>query len=366
MRFPSTLALCIMPLIAVGCGSSSKPVTMADSFDLDIFGPHVDDLHTPYVAGASFTINVNADPSVNQGGWTLSSSDPNVMAVTSGLVGGSADVLAKNPGSATLTVKDESGNVVDTHTISVAIPNRVELFAQGLLLTGATDSEAQVTEASIVEGGEATFLVRYFLDGTELYGSGALSSTATLGATSMSTSSSYATARDFLQISVPPQGMSGTVSLLIDKTSVAEVPVTAVPATQVSQVTILAQNSVGASKGAELVLYAHAIDANSGDVFGASFDWASNGTSEPSGALGGPADLFFYNFDPSVTETVTAGYERFDPSYVVHGVGGSVGSSANVGCSAGPRSTFGESGMGAALSALVALALLRAKRGRAT
>src|ERR1700722_9886154 len=51
----STVALAL-----AGCSTASKPVTMADSFDLDIFGPHGDDLHTPYVAGAEFQITVSA------------------------------------------------------------------------------------------------------------------------------------------------------------------------------------------------------------------------------------------------------------------------------------------------------------------
>src|SRR5277367_3419883 len=115
-------SLIFLAFAFAGCKSGgSQPVTMADSFDLDIFGPHVDDLHTPYVAGAAFTITVNASGSQSQGGWTLTSSNPNVLRVDAPLVDGSADVTAVGPGQATLLVLNASGSVVDSHPVSVAI-----------------------------------------------------------------------------------------------------------------------------------------------------------------------------------------------------------------------------------------------------
>jgi hypothetical protein len=324
-----------------GCNSGSKPVTMADSFDLDIFGPHVDDLHTPYVAGADFAITVSAsDSQQTQNGWTLSSSNPNVLRVTSPLSGGSANVQAANAGQATVSVLDATGKVIDSHPVTVEIPDQVNLYAEGQLLTGAPDSVAQVTAASIVSGGEATFLVRYFAQGTELYGSGALQSTATNGITTGSASESFATARDFLQVTVPANdGASGSVSLLIDDVSVGEVPITTVNASAVTQVSILSQSAAGASSGTSLTLYAHAVDATAADVYGASFDWSivgqTDGGQPTQGFSSGPADLFFYNYDAAATETVIASYDGFSPSATVHGQGGSVGSTANVGCSIG-------------------------------
>ena len=151
--------LSLLSLTSVGCTTStpSRPVTMADSFDLDLFGPHVDDLHTPYVAGASFAITVSASSSQSQAGWSLSSSDPAVFRVESALSGGSANVTAVAPGQATLNVLNASGEVMDSHPISVAIPDQVNLYAEGLLVTGASDSAAQITQASIVAGGRPRF-----------------------------------------------------------------------------------------------------------------------------------------------------------------------------------------------------------------
>jgi hypothetical protein len=373
--------LSLLSLTSVGCTTStpSRPVTMADSFDLDLFGPHVDDLHTPYVAGASFAITVSASSSQSQAGWSLSSSDPAVFRVESALSGGSANVTAVAPGQATLNVLNASGEVMDSHPISVAIPDQVNLYAEGLLVTGASDSAAQITQASIVAGGQATFLVRYFLQGTELYGSGALQTTTTTGLTAATVSETFATARDFLQVSTPETvGATGSVSLVIDNVVVGQVPITDVAASAVTQVSILQQSAAGVQNGTQLTLYAHAVDSTAADVYGASFNWSTNTNGNAQSAQnqesdsdagivwgGGPADLFFYDYESGSSETVTASYDGFSPSVVVHGQGGSVGSTANVACAVGVAPGSGGGGASwPALGALVFAGVAFAKRRR--
>jgi hypothetical protein len=349
-----------------GLGGSGKAVTMADAFDIDIFGPHTDDLHSPYVAGASFNITVNTQNDDAQSGWVFSSSDGNVIEATSALVGGTVTITAKHPGQTTLSVLDSTGKVLDSHVVTVAIPDQVSLYAEGLLLTGATDDVAQVTQASVVEGGEATFLVRYFLQGTELYGNGALQPMGTNGVVATTTTASFAEARDFLQVSPPEMGKSGSVSLSVGNVVVAEVPITTVKNSAITHVTIIPQSSDGAQKGQSLSLYAHAVDESSSEVYGASFNWLINGVAQVA-YEGGPADLFLYNFDGTVTETVAATFEGFDPSTVVHGQGGSVGSTSDVGCSlsGAPGTAATGDGLAAATGLMIAMAGVLATRRRA-
>jgi hypothetical protein len=294
--------------LALAACSSGKPVTMADAFDVDVFGPHQDDLHTPYVAGSQFGITVNAQQA--ESGWTLSSSDPDVIRVTGSLVSGTGSVTCIHPGQAVLSVLDASGQVMDSHAVSVAIPDHVGIYAEGPLLTGASDDSAVVTHASVVAGGHAMFLVRYFQQGVELYGNGALAPLGTGGVTATTTTASFATARDFLRVSPGPTGTSGTVKLSVDHAIVGELPVTAVLASAVTQVTVLAGSTEAAQKGDARVLYAHAIDASSSEVYGASFGWTIDGQSQSSLFVGAPADLFFYNYDSTVTENLAATLEK--------------------------------------------------------
>jgi hypothetical protein len=337
---------------------------MADAFDSDIFGPCMNDLHSPYVAGAVFGITVTTDSAQSTAGWTLTSSDQNVMRVTTELWDGSATVTAGNPGQATLTVLDAKGALVTSQEVSVALPDQVNLYAEGLVITGASDSVAQVTQASVVAGGDATFLVRYFAQGNELSGGGALHATANGGVTVTVNPASYAPARDFLGVTVPTEGTSATVSLVIDNVVVGELPITEVPPSAVKSVSILPQSTDGATNGTLLTVYAHAVDDSSRDVFGASFNWTINWESMQSAPVDGPVDLFFYNFDSAASETVMASYDQFSPSVSVHGHGGSVSSTADpITCAlrgpVGGRSPGSLAGVGLAI---VAAAFVRRRR----
>ena len=376
-------AACFVSVALTGCSpinldTDSNAVGMADSFDVDFFGVHANDLHTPYLAGAQVGISVLANATRSEVGWTLSSSDPNVVQVISQLSAGSGTLVAGRPGQATLSILDSSGTVLDSQQITVAIPDQVSVYAQGLLATGASDEAAQVTQASIVAGGDATFLVRYFSQGTELFGSGAVKTSATGGVESSIVSESFATDRDFIQVSPPPMGSSGSVSLVVLGTVVSVIPITAVSPTAVKSVTVLPQSSVGAQTGDSLALYAHAIDANEDSVYGASFDWAINGETQPvydtttsfdAGSSGDdavqvqqPNDLFFYTFDASALETVEATFEGFTQSMDVHGQGGSVGSTATqVACSlsGAPGTSGGAPAFAGLVLAMAGLVLAR-------
>jgi MYXO-CTERM domain-containing protein len=318
---------------------------MADSFDLDIFGPHEDDLHYPYVAGAQFDITAQSHAgNLDQSGWTLTSSDPSVIAVTLGTVASGvgnagdldAQITAVAAGTSTLTLKDGSGNVLDSHEVTVAVPDRAAVFAQGLLLTGS-EANAEVTQASVIAGGEATFLVRYYQGTTELNGNHVLVPTATGGVAVQTVSTSFAASRDFLQILGAPTpttaSQPATVTLAAASATLGALAVVSVDPSVVTNVSVDAESESGASKGNQIFLYAHAVDGQANDIYGVSFDWEINGVSTSAATFGGPTDLFAYNYDSSVTESVEAQYDGFSPAVTVHGKGGTVESTADVGCS---------------------------------
>ena len=134
---------------------------MQDTFEITLFSKATDDLHTPYVQGASFGITIATTdyPSSAVAGWTLKSSNPAVVQVGSPGGNGVYQITTTGVGSAVLSVVDSSGKVLDAHAVDVAQPDHVELCAHGLLLGGYTDSQSQVTQATVAQQGIATFLV---------------------------------------------------------------------------------------------------------------------------------------------------------------------------------------------------------------
>ena len=163
-------------LLALGaCGPT---ITMTDSVDLTWdFLPTLDrfhdDLHTPYVTGAHVLVYVSSDADKpDLAGWTVTSSDASVFALgtmTYDGLGLSATGVAGNAGDAELTILDEHGHEQGSGTVTVKVPDRIELDANAYLILNMPD-DAPIGGARQLQGGEATYLVRYFAGTEELYG----------------------------------------------------------------------------------------------------------------------------------------------------------------------------------------------------
>src|ERR1019366_7821182 len=116
-------------------------------------------------------------------------------------------------------------------------------------------------------------LLRYYQGSQELNGNNAaLNPTGQGAVTAMKAQSSFAVARDFVQITGAPTvtggTAAGTVGLVAGGTTLASLPVTAVDPRVVTNVTVDKQSDSNASKGNQLFLYAHAVDQTSADVYG--------------------------------------------------------------------------------------------------
>src|SRR5262245_19539964 len=164
-------------LATTGCNHA----WLSDDVDLELdFGlSHSDELHTPYVQGARVVIFVNTSRSQDKTGWRLVSSRPDVLEVEGG-DGRSFDCTARGEGIAQLRVYDAGGDLVDTGTVEVLAPDEAQLFAHGPLMIGRPDGEAAIgDELRVLEGGTATFLVKYFRGGRPLFGNHALAAPST-------------------------------------------------------------------------------------------------------------------------------------------------------------------------------------------
>jgi hypothetical protein len=372
LRHRALLPLGLLVLAAApalgGCSfEPAKGVGMQDSLTLDLFAPPVDELNTPYVAGAKFDVTISSNGYGSMSGWTVVSSDPSVIAVGAANPRQPQDfpVTAAGSGHATLSVLDASGKVLDSHPVDVDEPDSVQLHAHGLMMAGMDDSQTQVTHASVVEGGRATFLVRYFKGSQELWGNGAVQPAATGSVTVTTKESGFGDARDWIELDAAQAG-SGQVSLGVGGQNVATVPVDVVGVDQVARVTLYPQSESGAKDGAQLYVFARALDAQGGDVWGGSFDWAAGGAAVTSGAgsLGGPTDLLAYTYEHAQSESVSATLGTYSSSATVHGNGATLDTSANVGCAvARGAGTGGGAGGFALLLGAAGVVAARRRRG---
>jgi hypothetical protein len=377
-------------LLLAGLASSGcARVTMADDIDIDFdFAPLIgpsDDLHSPYVKGASVRVYARStDSHEKMIGWTIESSDPTVFALvrlhpnayatgectqTGGGIscagdgsdaypGLAADFHAAGPGSAVLTVRDGSGAVLDARPVEVAVPDHAVLLAHGALLIGHPE-QAPVDEPRILAGGTATFMVEWHAGATVLSGNGVLSVDAPVGLAATPETTSFLEDREWLALTPSTPG-AATITVYADGTRVEQRTVTAVAASEVDHVTIAGEDEGHAHKGDWLVALAEAWDGAARSIFGIDYTWNVDGVQQF-----GAGDLYRYEYEPGLPRVLSASFAGMSASASIHAGAGFVDSTNNIGCSLGG----GRRGAGAtALFAAPALALLwrrrRPARGR--
>ncbi len=306
-------------LFATACTSSAPSpyagdtAGLADGFQSGVFGPQDGGIHTPYVAGSTVTMVVAPESGQDLTGWTLYSTDPAIVEVASQLHtstttsvtwfdGGTttvartiATVTAVKPGSVTLAVLNPSGGAVLNQQVAVGTADEVKLYAVGDFLAGSAPPLAEVTSVNIVAGGKATFLVRYFANGQQLFGTGALEVSAPPGITATTTTPASSPANDFLFVTPSGEGSSGTIALSVGGSAVGTLAVTAVPPEAVTQIDLI-ENTATADDGLGLI-YARTKNDASVQIYGASLRWSVAGQTLNTTTLdppGDPADLFFF------------------------------------------------------------------------
>jgi hypothetical protein len=123
------------------------------------------------------------------------------------------------------------------------VPDRVELLAHGSLILGR-DDEAVVREARLLEGGEATYLVRYFRGGRQLHGNGVLGVEAPEGVTSTPRTSFLFENREWLTLDTTAP-MTGMLDVYADEVRVGSVPLVVVPEGSIEDIVVLTQSEGG-------------------------------------------------------------------------------------------------------------------------
>lgn len=315
-----------------------------------------DNLHSPYVRGAAVTVFAHSsDDKENLGSWSIESSDPAVFRIGEAVTSGGRDLAvrgeAMGEGTAALTLRDPHGHAVGHGVAEVRLPDAIELDAHGSLILGR-DDEARVTEARVLTGGAATYLVRYFQAGRELHGNGVLSADVPAGVTAEPRTTFLFEDREWLTLRTAAAG-TGTVQLLADGVAAAALPVAVVPESAIADVVVLTEPEGGHKDGDWLAALAQAYDPSGARIFGVDYQWNVNGAAQQ-----GDGDLYRYQFKAGQHTMVQAQRGTHADSAQIQSQGGYVGSTNHVGCAAG--------GGGSLIVGLVGLGLVAGRRRRVT
>jgi hypothetical protein len=354
----------ILPLLATAaCGDT---VYINDSIDLDfdfsLTKPRVDaDLTTPYVVGSKITITISdSDEDVEVGRWHAVSEDPSVFAINDVVVGDKILTLhcRSTGGGRTSIVVYDGDHERARALVEVGVPDRVDLDAHAWMIIGRND-QARVDEARIVEGGTATYLVRYFAGERELHGNGALAFEAADNVTAEARTSFLFEEREWLTLTAAAPGTS-SMKLGANTTIVNAVPVVVVPATDIDRVEIHGSDESHAKKDDYLVALAQAFDAQDRRIFGVEYSWSVDDV-----AAVGDGDLYRYQFKPGEPAMLVADDGTHAAAAQLHVGEGFVDSSNNVGCAiAAPGRHPRDAALGGLGLAAIGLALFVERRGR--
>ena len=347
-----------LALVGAACGPT---YSMTDDIDLTWdFGltprRFDDDLHSPYVRGAAVTVFAHSsDNKEDLGGWSIESSDPAVFRIGEAVASGGRDLAVRGQavgeGTAALTLRDPHGHAVGHGVAEVRVPDAIELDAHGSLILGR-DDEARVTEARVLAGGAATYLVRYFQAGRELHGNGVLSADVPAGVTAEPRTTFLFEDREWLTLRTTAAA-AGTVQLLADGVAAATLPVVVVPESAIADVVVLTEPEGGHKDGDWLAALAQAYDMSGVRIFGVDYQWNVNGAAQQ-----GDGDLYRYQFKAGQHTMVQAQRGTHADSAQIQSQGGYVSSTNHVGCAAG--------GGGSLIVGLVGLGLVVGRRRRVT
>jgi MYXO-CTERM domain-containing protein len=309
-------------------------------------------LHAAYVRGAKMTLFAEfKDDNAKTAGWSIASSDPEVFEI----VDSHAELTprrvvahghAVRTGTAMLQLLDASGRERLSEPVEVAVPDRVELDAAGPMIVGPR-RDAAVAEARLVASGKGTFLVRYLLNGRELYGNGVLTAEVPSGVTAVPSTDYLQENREWLTLTTTEVG-SGALVLKADGVAVTSVPLVVVPGSQVGKVIVTPQSEDGHDNGDEIAVTAQAYGRNGERIFGTLYSWQGiNGYERTD------QDVYLYVYDDNETHSLTANYEGYGGAATIH-------TRERVQCSVGPG--------GSLLVGLVGLGLVigrgRRRRGQ--
>lgn len=331
-RFARTTSL----LALTALGGCSEAIHFSDSIDLvfDLFRQN-DELHSPYVVGASFRLCADARNEGALSGGALRSSDASILELGPSEEGDEgrqlcADVVARAAGEVDVSVEVE-GVPLSSTDLEVRAPDRVELYAAGPLLVAREDIDAGVERPQILAGGTATFEVRYFAGETRLHGQGALAVDGSEGVHAEAIGTVLGEDREWIRVMPSEEGEHELV-LSTPAGRLPSLPIDVVGEEAIADVALHGTDESGHTKGDSLVAYAQAYDEDDAPIYGVEYEWSLGDA-----AVEGTGDLFRYDLDPAQPQQLKARRGDIDAAAEIHAAEGVVDSSNDVGCTIAGR-----------------------------
>jgi hypothetical protein len=293
-----------------------------------------DHLTTPYVVGAEVGLWVrdeSSDRDTDFTGWSLASSDPEVLRI-SGAASTEAErvsarAFAMGDGVADLILVDDEGRAVTSVEVPVHFPTHFELQAAAPAFLKRPDLPATTERPQVLVDGEATFLVRYFDGPRQLYGNGALQVGSDPDMRAWVAHSYLFENRDWLQLSPREEG-AHIVDLRVGGRTVSELEVRAVGPDDVAEIVLYGEDESRAAAGQRLLVIAQAYDEDAEPIYGVDYVWSLEDQEEDE-----HGDMFRYVYDPDARSTLAADFGDAHAEATIRGTEGWVGSSNEIGCS---------------------------------
>jgi hypothetical protein len=321
-------------LVALFVGAGCNGPELHDDIDLELdfeLTPS-DELHLPYVAGATVTLSASdgdGEDDVNTL-WTLATSNPAVLRIDS-QTEGRARCTALSAGVTSVAIIDEDGEVIHESDIEVANPDHVIAYPHGPLIVGYPDA-LPAPELDVLAGGTVTLLIEYYRGDQRLYGNGALSAVSSSSMTAAPAQTFLFENREWLKLT-PSQEGDHTVDLSAAGAVVGSFTVHAHGPDVVTSIEQLHDVDVDfddVEKGDLITVLGMARTATGAPVYGVEFSWDIDGDGVP-----GLGDLFRYEYEEKVISVLGAEFDGLRSESKVHGRSGQVGSSNHLGCALG-------------------------------
>lgn len=259
-----------------------------------------DELSTPYVLGARFTIYIeDRERDANFKGWTVRVTEPGVLALRDQAPRWvdahtlALDLEAAGAGTTELLLIDPGGEVRGSAAAEVRAPTRARLYAAAIAALEDDDFRGETPHPQLLAGGTGSFVVQYLADDLRLQGSTQLEVATTPALEAAVVHSRAADNRDIVQISAGEPGLEA-LDLWVGGQLLQRVEVDVVGPEAVAAIDLIHRKGASTAEGeGDWLVVAQAYDDLRDPIYGVGFGWDLEGqTFEQAG------DVLVYAHDP--------------------------------------------------------------------